>query len=234
MSAVQTAVFPFVQAKGKAAGKVAGQGATWGLLNDYSRVFVPGSLQASIRRLKTAGRALPMGYQHSMFESLVVVGAWTEVVEDEIGLQLRGSISDTAAGRDAATLVRDDAISGISIGFRPGVVQLAAPNERVTFQTPFGTKSYQFDTYVEYMLEADLAEASLVSDPADDGARISSIQSATLQDAQTSLAARYGRQAIAPMLHNLTAAREHLSDDVRKVTSELLARAQAAAGVRRG
>ena len=147
----QPAVFEFVSDELQAAagaGTIVGQGVTFGLLNDYSRVFVPGSLAASIAKLQAAKRSLPMGFQHTPFQALEVVGAWNGVSEDPIGLQLRGQISDTQAGRDAATLVRDGGISGISIGFRADKVQLAKPGENVTFQTTFGPRSYSFDSYV--------------------------------------------------------------------------------------
>lgn len=176
----QTVTFA-TQAKSRddSPGVVDAQLVTYGLLNAYGRVFVPGGAADSIQTMKDAGRPLPMGYQHSPFEPLEVIGKWPaeDLVESADALRGAGRISNTQCGQDAATLVKDEAITGTSIGFVPLVVQYAAPGERCTFQTPYGERSYAFDDFVQYVIEYDLQEASLVSAPADDEARISAIQS---------------------------------------------------------
>jgi hypothetical protein len=86
-------------------------------------------------------------------------------------------------------LVRDGAINGISIGYLPAEVQFAGPDERVSFQTPFGERSYSFPDFTVYITRvAQLAEASLVTAPSDDEARLTQVRSA-LQKAERALPA---------------------------------------------
>jgi HK97 family phage prohead protease len=118
-----------------------------------------------------------MGYQHRD-----AVGKWSTRREDEIGLYLEGPVSDTSLGRDALTLAHDGVLTGLSVGFWPRSWQYAEPGERVTFETPFGTRSYQFDEWVVYVLEAELAEASLVIAPSDDEARLIRTRSARVRE----------------------------------------------------
>lgn len=47
------------------------------------------------------------------------IGVLTEAWADDIGLHVRARLSDTAQGRDTATLIADGALSDVSIGFRP-------------------------------------------------------------------------------------------------------------------
>lgn len=161
--------------------KISGYASVWGSRNTFGEVFVPGAFQDTL-----ADRSAPivMGYMHRD-----AIGRWTVAREDEEGLYLEGPVSQTTLGRDAAVLVRDEAMTGLSIGFLPAEVQFAGPGERVTFQTPFGTRSYQFDDYTVYVLRvAELAEASLVMAPSDDEARVLAVRS-KLQKAERALPA---------------------------------------------
>ena len=114
-----------------------------------------------------------MGYGHTD-----PIGRWTDFEESENGLEVRGMISDTTLGNDALTLIRDGALTGLSIGFYPGVEQFAEAGEAVTFDTPFGERTYEFDGPTFYQLEADVAEASVVMAPSDDEARLNHRQRA--------------------------------------------------------
>ncbi len=139
----------------------------FGTRNSYGEVAVPGAFAESLAA-KNESRNLPMGLYHRE-----VIGLWREFDEDPAtGLKLAGDISDTQQGRDAATLVRDGALTGLSMGFWPLEETLAEPGEKVTFQTPLGTFTYQYDGWTFYMTKIDILEGSLVMVPADDDARL--------------------------------------------------------------
>lgn len=178
-TALEHASFLF-QAKSEAGGDLAlieGYGVTFGTLNDYGRVFVPGSLAQSIEEISDR-KPLTMGYQHNPYTGEVKpIGKWSEISEEKEGLFLGGRISDTQLGRDVSVLARDGAITGLSIGFRIQEYHWAEPNDRVSFDTPFGRVTYQFDDYVMYIVRCKLRECSLVDAPADDEARLTSVQS---------------------------------------------------------
>jgi len=160
---------------------IEGYASVWGSRNSFGEVFVPGAFSDVIENRQAS---LVMGYMHRD-----AIGRWTTAREDEEGLFLGGPVSDTSLGRDASVLVRDGAMTGLSIGFLPAEVQFAGPGERVTFQTPFGTRSYQFDDYTIYVVKvAELAEASLVMAPSDDDARVLAVRS-KLQKAERALPA---------------------------------------------
>lgn len=149
---------------------VSGHAVMWDSRNSYAEQFVPGAFTDTLRQ-KGDGKPLVMGYQHRE-----PIGRWTEYAEDGDGLALSGPISDTAQGRDAVTLLRDGVLTGLSIGFWPVRYQFAEPGERVTFQTPFGERTYEPDEPTIFVLEAELVEASLVMAPSDDDARVEAIR----------------------------------------------------------
>jgi HK97 family phage prohead protease len=86
------------------------------------------------------------------------LGRITSLTEDASGLVIEARVSETSAGDEALTLIRDGALDGLSIGFRPvrHVVK-----DGVTVRT-----------------EARLNEVSAVSIPAYDDARILAVRSA--------------------------------------------------------
>lgn len=97
------------------------------------------------RRGAFADGAVPLLWQHRG----VAVGH-VAVCADAIGLGVSGEIEDSRI----ADLVRCGALDGLSVGYRPRVVQVGAWRE---------------------ILHADLAEVSLVAQPMQPGARIQDI-----------------------------------------------------------
>jgi len=64
----------------------------------------------------TGPEGVRMLHQH---EARAVVGVWDEMVEDDLGLRVRGRIEDwSAEARFAGALSRAGALDGLSIGFR--------------------------------------------------------------------------------------------------------------------
>lgn len=151
---------------GEPSREIAGTAVTYTERNSYWEVFVPGSFADSIAA-KSDRKPLVMGYGHTD-----PIGRWSSFEETEEGLQVRGTVSDTSLGNDALTLIRDGALTGLSIGFYSLREQFADGGEEVTFDTPFGERTYTFDDTTFYVTEADVVEASVVMAPADDEARL--------------------------------------------------------------
>ena len=71
---------------------------------------------AFAKTLAERGNKVKFLWQHNTDEPL---GRVLQLNEDERGLFFKAVISDTARGRDALALLRDGAISGMSIGYDP-------------------------------------------------------------------------------------------------------------------
>lgn len=144
----------------------------WGSRNSYGEVFVPGAFTEDLAT-RSANKPMVMGLYHEL-----AIGKWSIAEQDTAGLRLEGQPSDTSDGRDAATLVEDGALTGISVGFFLDEYQYAGPGQRCTFPTPTGEVSYQFDDSTWYVLKARVPEASLVMVPSDDDARVLAVRNA--------------------------------------------------------
>jgi HK97 family phage prohead protease len=94
---------------------------------------------------------VPLLWQH---EDKNPIGRATLAV-DAVGLRADARISDTAAGRDALALIGDGALTGLSLGFTADRVEKGKDVRTVT--------------------RATLIELSVVTFPADDAARISTV-----------------------------------------------------------
>ena len=88
------------------------------------------------------------------------IGIWQEMVEDARGLRVKGQLAlETARGKEAHALLKMGAINGLSIGF----ISKAW--------------SYDVETDVRTLTEVDLWEVSLVTFPANQDARVTSVKS---------------------------------------------------------
>jgi HK97 family phage prohead protease len=100
------------------------------------------------RALKRGVRAVPLLWQH---EPGRPVGTIEYLREDRRGLRVIGRLSDSAAGREAAALLGDGAVSGLSFGYRVREAQGETPRE---------------------LIDLDLVEVSLVTLPMQPKARV--------------------------------------------------------------
>lgn len=112
-----------------------------------------------------------MLWQHSADHP---IGIWTEMVEDEKGLRIKGQLAlETVKGKEAHALLKMGALNGLSIGFM--------------------SKQWAYDreTDVRTLTEIDLWEVSLVTFPANEKARVTNVKSsedlATPKDAERAL-----------------------------------------------
>ncbi|MGN6424066.1 MAG: HK97 family phage prohead protease [Asticcacaulis sp.] len=93
---------------------IEGYASRFGLRDLNDDVVVPGAFRDSLMQSGPGG--VRMLYQHQVKSP---VGVWDEMVEDAVGLFVRGRILDVSPeARMVGALVRTGVVDGLSIGFR--------------------------------------------------------------------------------------------------------------------
>lgn len=137
-------------------GTIEGYGSVFKLLDRGGDIVMPGAFKASLADWKRKSALPPMLWQHDPSNP---IGVWTEMIEDEHGLKVRGElILDVPQGKIAHSLVKKGAMNGLSIGYR--------------------TRDYEYDrnTGARRLKKVDLWELSLVTMPMLEEAQISGIK----------------------------------------------------------
>jgi len=152
-------------------GTVEGYGSVFGVRDNYDDVIAKGAFIKSLKDHKAAGTMPAMLWQHDADKP---IGVWTEMVEDEKGLRIKGQLAmETVKGKEAHALLKMGALNGLSIGFMPK------------------EWAYDRDTEVRTLTAIDLWEVSLVTFPANQKARVTNVKSAdemaTPKDAEKAL-----------------------------------------------
>jgi len=148
-------------------GTFEGYASVFGGVDSYGDTVVVGAYKNT---LENRERPVRMRWNHYGD----VVGKWLEMYEDEKGLYVKGQLTPGhSKAEDIKALLKHGAIDGLSIGY---YIVDAEPNK-------FGGRNLK---------EIELVEISIVEDPADLGASITSIKSAidkaeTLADLERSL-----------------------------------------------
>ena len=138
-------------------GTIEGYGSVFGVRDNYDDIIAKGAFAASLAEHKAAGTMPAMLWQHS---ADAPIGVWTDMVEDEKGLYIKGQlVMDTVRGKEAHALLKAGAINGLSIGFMSK------------------QWAYDRDTDVRTLTEIDLWEVSLVTFPANEKARVTNVKS---------------------------------------------------------
>ena len=152
-------------------GTVEGYGSVFGVRDNYDDVIAKGAFMDSLKSHKAAGTMPAMLWQHDADKP---IGVWTEMVEDEKGLRIKGQLAmETVKGKEAHSLLKMGALNGLSIGFM--------------------AKEWAYDreTEVRTLTAIDLWEVSLVTFPANEKARVTNVKSAdemaTPKDAEKAL-----------------------------------------------
>jgi len=143
-----------------------GYGAVFGNIDSYDDIIAPGAFAASIAEHKAAGTMPVMLWNHDAMA--MPIGVWTDLFEDEHGLKMSGRFLDTVAGRDAYTIAKAGAVTGLSIGY----IVTASEIEKRDGKT------------VRVITEVKLIEVSLVTFPANDLARVDDVKSQKLENAE--------------------------------------------------
>lgn len=139
-------------------GTVEGYGSVFGVRDNYDDVIAKGAFVQSLKDHKAAGTMPAMLWQHDADKP---IGIWTEMIEDEKGLRIKGRLAmETVKGKEAHALLKMGAINGLSIGFM--------------------SKEWAYDreTEVRTLTAIDLWEVSLVTFPANEKARVTNVKSA--------------------------------------------------------
>ena len=139
-------------------GTVEGYGSVFGVRDNYDDVIAKGAFVQSLKDHKAAGTMPAMLWQHDADKP---IGVWTDMVEDEKGLRIKGQLAmETVKGKEAHALLKMGALNGLSIGFMSK------------------EWAYDRDTEVRTPTAIDLWEVSLVTFPANEKARITNVKSA--------------------------------------------------------
>ena len=125
-------------------------------IDSYRDIVKRGAFEKTLAESESKGRAVPILWQHDASKP---IGVYTSLKEDERGLYVEGQLNmDVQQAREALSLLRQKALSGISIGYN----------------------SVRYDTDVKSgvrrLYELKLYEASLVTFPACDGARVTDVK----------------------------------------------------------
>ena len=152
-------------------GTVEGYGSVFGVRDNYDDLIAKGAFVQSLKGHKAAGTMPAMLWQHDADKP---IGIWTEMVEDEKGLRIKGQLAmETVKGKEAHALLKMGALNGLSIGFMSK------------------EWSYDRETEVRTLTAIDLWEVSLVTFPANEKARVTNVKSAdemaTPKDAEKAL-----------------------------------------------
>lgn len=141
-------------------GSIEGYGSVFGVKDNYADMVKKGAFAVSLKEHKATGSMPAMLWQHETDEP---IGAWTDMVEDEKGLRVKGQLClETTKGKEAYALLKMGAINGLSIGFV--------------------SKKWDYDeeTEVRSLTEIDLWEVSLVTFPANEKALITGVKAADI------------------------------------------------------
>lgn len=192
-------------------GLISGYASTFGGEPDvYGDLIQQGAFSKSLTQHKSNGTAPVMLWSHNQAE---VIGRWNSITEDAKGLQVEGQLDlNVTRAREALSLIKGKALSGLSIGFRTG------PQGRKF--NPDGTRT---------LLEIDLAEISLVALPANRGAKITDVKSVeSLRDFERFLRDHgYSRVAAAKLAKSGWCGLDSLQDE-NSIITEMAASLKAA------
>lgn len=137
-------------------GSFSGYASLFGVPDLGRDVVEPGAFARSLARRGVSG--IRMLYQHDPAEP---IGVWTTIREDARGLYVEGRLAKgVKRAREVLDLMREQALDGLSIGFRTVKARAEAKSG------------------LRRIVEADLWEISVVTFPMLPGARIASVKSA--------------------------------------------------------
>ncbi|WP_420102143.1 HK97 family phage prohead protease [Bosea sp. (in: a-proteobacteria)] len=138
-------------------GTFAGYASVWGVTDSYREIVAKGAFLESLADTEAKGRKLPILWQHRGDEP---IGQWNALREDEHGLYGEGELwlDDAPYARLAKRGMASGAISGLSIGYF------------------VRADSYDETARVRTLTKLDLREISVVTDPANDEARVDTIK----------------------------------------------------------
>ena len=131
-----------------------GHGSIFGNTDLGGDIVARGAFKRSLSAHKSAGTMPAMLWMH---DPARVLGRWDEMAEDARGLRVKGVLADTPLGNEIHTLLKMDALSGLSIGYR--------------------TVDQEWRDDVRVIKDAELWEVSVVTFPMNPLAQIAHVKS---------------------------------------------------------
>lgn len=151
-------------------GLIEGYGSVFGVRDSRGDVVAPGAFAATLAGMRARGFNVPMYLNHgaALGGDNLPAGVWDEIAEDDTGLRVKGRLLglNTDAGRYRYELAKHGALRGLSIGF-------------ITRKADYGKNANQPRRTIK---SVDLIEVSLVDDPANPAARVTSLKSGRAPD----------------------------------------------------
>lgn len=139
-------------------GQFSGYASVFNVIDAAKDVVKRGAFKRSLKEWKAKGRMPALLWQH---DTRSPIGVYESMKEDDTGLYVEGQLAlGTQQGKEAHELLRMKAISGLSIGYQ--VVDFKRDEKN--------------DIY--YLTDLELWEASLVTFPANERARVSAVKDA--------------------------------------------------------
>lgn len=132
-----------------------GHGSVFGNVDWGNDVVVRGAFSRTLAQHKSEGTLPAMFWMHDPSR---VAGKWLDMYEDDTGLVTKGELAPTDLGKEIHTLLKMEAVKGLSIGYIPTDVDYAKDGVRL-------------------IKEADLIEVSVVSIPMNPKAQIQHVKS---------------------------------------------------------
>lgn len=138
-------------------GFFSGYGAVFGNIDWYNDVILPGAFTASLAKWRAKNKMPPVLWNHNDSEP---IGIYTNIYEDEKGLFVEGKllINDVPRAKSTHALLKAGAIDGLSIGYST-------------------KKANQQGNGVRELIEVDIGEISIVTQPANERSLITSVKS---------------------------------------------------------
>ena len=129
---------------------------TFGNSDVVADIMAKGSLDKYIAKFNPTAKKLPMFYEH---DHTSIIGEWVDLKADEHGVVGEGVLyTETTKGSDVYKLMKRNAVSSVSIGFRSADFE----------KNDDGGRTFN---------EIELVETSVVLNPANDQAQIMSVKS---------------------------------------------------------
>lgn len=133
-----------------------GYASVFGVTDTVNDRIASGAFRACLDACLVDGRLPPLLWQHDPKQP---IGVWREMREDAHGLHVRGElfINDIPRAREAYKLLRENVVTGLSIGYR--------------------AKQSHHEDGCRVLTDIDLVEVSIVTFPANDCARVRRVKS---------------------------------------------------------
>lgn len=144
-------------------GLFSGYASVFGAVDHQNEIVASGTFAKTLAHWRAQGRMPAMLWMHDPTQP---IGLWLSLHEDKNGLAVQGRLAlRTQKGLEAYELLKMGALTGLSIGYR--VVESRIDTSRKA----------------RVLTELDLFEISLVTFPANEGARVSDVKSPPVRSA---------------------------------------------------